>query len=106
MSLSPRAQYERTLTAVRTLEYCKYVHGACLCDRLVEYPEQLLVTERCRDALCGETCRVVQTELEPTRAARPRAYLVAHSQQGEALAVGVADVWASRGENDVECRVC
>ncbi len=95
-----------TLTAVWTLEHGKYVHGARFCDRLAEHPEHLLVAESGCDALCGEARRVVQPELEPARASGPRAYLVAHGEQGEALAVGVADVRARRGEDDVERRVC
>ena len=40
----------------------------------------------------------------PSRAG-PRAYLVAHGEQGEAPAGGVTDVWICEGEDDVECRM-
>ena len=78
------------------LKYGKYIHGACFCNRLTEHLAHFLVTKPCGEAHC-----VVQPEFEPARSVRPCAYLVAHGKR-EALAVGVVDVWACRGEGDVE----
>jgi hypothetical protein len=54
-----RPRTRETLTAVRTLKHGKYIHRACFCDRLAEYPEKLLITKCGSDALCGEARRVV-----------------------------------------------
>lgn len=95
------------LTAVWALKDRKDVHGARLGDRLAKQPQQLLIPERSSSALRDEPGRVVQPELEPARAARPRAHLVAHREERDAAtataaARGVADVGARRGEEDVE----
>ena len=44
-------------------------------------------------------------ELDPAHSAGPRVYLVAHGEQGEVLAVGVADLRGHWGDDDVECSV-
>ena len=49
-------------------------------------------------------CRV-QPKLEPARSAGPRAYLVINGEHREAIVVGVADVRAHGGEEDVECHM-
>ena len=48
----------------------------------------------------------VQSGLEPAQCAGSHAYLIAHSEQREALAVGAADCKGRRGDDVVECSVC
>ena len=78
------------------LKHSKYVDGACFCDSLYEYQEYLLVAERGPGTLCEEARRVLQPELEPALSAGPRTYLVAQSEQREALPLEsrmYASVW-------------
>ena len=58
-----RKKTRQTLTAVWMLKHGKHIHGVC--DRPVEHPENLLVTECSRDSLCGEDRCIVQPKLEP-----------------------------------------
>jgi len=95
----------KQLTTVWTLKHSKDVHGAGLSDRLVEQPQELLVPESGGCALRDEPGGIVETELKPARAAGPRAHLVAHRKEGDALAPRVADVRTRRREDDVERRV-
>ena len=56
------------------LKYGIYIHGDCLCDRLSENEEHLLVAERGRGALCEEARCEIQPKLEPAHSAGPRAF--------------------------------
>jgi hypothetical protein len=76
-----------------------------LSDSLAKQPRQLMTPKSSNSALRDEPGRVVQHEFEPARTARPPAHLVAHREKQDATmaaACSVADVWARRGEEDVE----
>ena len=91
-----------TLIAVWTPKHGEYIHGTYLCNSLIENPENRLAAECGRDVLYGEARCIAQPEHTAARVAGPRAYLVLQGEQGEALAVGVADVCARRGVDDVQ----
>ena len=90
-----------TLIAVWTPKHGQYIHSTYLCNCLIENPENQLAAECGRDALYGEARCIAQLELTTAPAAGPRAYLVIQGEQGEALAVGIADVCARMGADDV-----
>ena len=51
-----------------------------------------LIPHRCHHALRGEASHVARPSLNPSvlRAARPRAHLIAHREQGDSLATASA----------------
>jgi hypothetical protein len=76
-----------------------------LSDILAKQPRQLMTPKSSNSALRDEPGRVFQHELEPTRTTRPRKNLVAHHEKRDATmaaACSIADVWACRGEEEVE----
>ena len=100
-------------SAVRAIKHRKNVHGAHLGDdHLAKQPQQPLIPECRRCALCSEPRRVVQPELEPACPAVPRTDLIAHRKQRDpalptrgiaaAAIAGTADVGPRGGEEDVE----
>ena len=74
------------------LKYCKYIHGTSFSNSLAKQPKQLLIPKSGCGALRSEARCIVQAKLKATRASGPRAHLVAHSEQGDSLAILVADI--------------